>query len=57
MTPFAIAFVLFAASAVAAFALRGRLAAGATWALLTAYAGYVLASLIVVMLIMRIVYL
>lgn len=57
MTPFAIAFVLFGASIVAAFALRGRLTAGATWAALTAYAGYVLASLIVGMLIMRISYL
>jgi len=57
VTPFAIAFVLFGASIVAAFALRGRLTAGATWAALTAYAGYVLASLIVGMLIMRISYL
>ncbi len=39
MTPFAIVFVLFAASVLAAFALRGRLAAGATWALLTAGCG------------------
>lgn len=41
MTPFAVAFVLFAASVLAAFALRGRLAACATWMLLTAGCGLV----------------
>lgn len=39
MTPFAIVFVLFAASVLAAFTLRGRPAAGIAWALLTAGCG------------------